>query len=253
MTDSYLINTLARDKNWEELEKVFSSITSLGEDCDGNPSCIMFFKENITEAIILGEKYNLISSLDIGFLIRYSSSIFRKDLIHKLLYNNTIKPKEFFNKSEYCITVYQPYFLEIITQYRIDNNQEKIFDIDFIEMIFSNKDIEKNIDFNFILNNSTVECSFYFFNNLCMKLNFNNIYLIINYWKKNIDEVSTFDFNKKVFIGLETLQKKYKHPFSSKLLKEDIFKILESFHNVKLFINLQNTTFREKRIHINKI
>lgn len=272
MNNLDLINTLAREKNWKELEKVFSSMTSLEHDRDGNPGCITFFKENIPEAIILGEKYNLISKLDIAFLVRYSSSTFKKDLILNLLESNTIKPKEFFNGDNMELDnsiFYQEDFLKIITQYQIDNNKEKLFDINFMKMILKNTKIKDKANFQetiflnkanqytdnfkFVLENSTEECSFYFFNNFCTTGNSYKINLILTYWKDNIDKFLNFNFNEQTSSGIHFLEEKYKHPFSTKLLKEYIYEILEPFNNLKLFINLQNKSFKENKIKKNKI
>ena len=265
MTDLNLINHLAREKKWNELEKVFSSTISLGEDRDGNPGCISFFKENIPEAIILGEKYHLISQIDIATLIQFSSSSFRKQLVNQLLVCDTIKPLEIFtNKNNYEILSFisNDYF-NLVTNYQTDNNKDKFFDMKTVETIFSNKEFceaLRSYPFinSFVLNNSTVETTFLLFNkysidNYFISNKFFYILEIIDYWKQNIIEVSSLNFNKNIYIGLEFLKKTYKNPFSSKENTQEIYKIIEYIHNVQLFCDLINKPSTSPKINKHKI
>lgn len=261
------INELIRNKNWTEFENLCSTVESLGEDRDGNNACLSFFKQNIVEAIIIAEKYKLIEQFEIIISLSFSSSSFRKDLIHKLLINNTLKPLEIFepikdSKStnlDYSHLIYMKKdLLDCITDYYevlTTNEDNKLYNQEFVKTIFSNKAVLEKITiqiFDFFLKNSYIESKSFLFNIYCFKENTSYINKIIEHWKNQPNKINA-NLKSEILLGYDYCLKKIKHPFTDKVLKNDLKIIIESLDILFLFFNLKNKEFESNKKNRHKI
>lgn len=263
MTNFEYIKKLLEKKDWKELEKVFSSINSFGEDRDGNPEFLYFFQNNISEAIVLAERYSLINQNDILLCLKFSSGTFKEDLIFSLLKSNTIKPKEFFesykdNKEsfEHLNFISSDTFNSILKYYE-DNAIKNIYDNDFLKTIFSKKEIDNIVNMNQSLFVFILKCSdinnFFLLDTYIKKENFEFLNIIISHLKNNIEILDFNLFKENISESILCLEKKFKHPFFPKPKKELVKIILEDLEKINLFLDLNNKTFEPNKKNKHKI
>lgn len=263
MNDFNIINQLIKEKNWPELEKFFSSLTSFPEDKDGNPEFLYFFQNNIPEAIILAEKFSLINQSDIIISLKFCSSSFKNNLIIKLLEAETLKPKNFFqslnsNENSFLhLSLISSDTFNLIINYYKDNNLKNVYDKDFIKTIFSKEAIENIVNMNqqlfvFILKLSDIN-NFFLFNKYTTKENFNFLNIIISHIKDNIEDLDFKVFQTETQNSILYLKKRFSHPFVPKHHKETIQIILEDIEKINLFLELKNKKFESNKKNKQKI
>lgn len=262
MTTLQHVTELIEEEKWEELDIAFSSLSSSDIDLYINNNFLNLFKNYIPEAIILTEKHSFVGQYEILFLLKFSPSTTRKNLIKNLLDSNTIKPLKFFEplkdeKNFNHLNLISENILHSILTYFNENQIKNIYDNEFLKTIFSNKEIEKIIDknqhlFKFILKLSNLN-DFFLLNNYVEKENFIFLDLITSHLKNNIQNLDNDLFLKNTSVSFLDLKKKLKHPFSSKSKKENIQIILEELEKINLFLDLNNKTFENNKKNKHKI
>lgn len=251
------IKNLINDNKWDEVEYIFSTIKTFKEDRDGNPDYIYFFQNNLSQAIILSEKYNLIPQLEIMFSLSYSSSDFRKQFAYNLLESKTLNPEKLFKNiisgeqsfSE-LIIVNQDIFKLIVDFYQ-QNNVKNILDSETLETIFLNEDNRNTLHntkklFEFILYLSDIN-NYLLFNSCVQRKNYHFLELIVTHWKKEKEQINSTVFLQSIHEGFLNLEKNLKHPFIKAEEKNKLNLIIEDIHKIQLLFS-----FKDKPSNINK-
>lgn len=263
MTTFEKIKNLIEKNNWEQIDYVFSQLKSFKEDRDGNPEYLYFFQDNISEAITLAEKYNLLSQTDIMFSLSYSSSDFRKSLIINLLESNTLNPKKLFkniinNKERFSelIIVNKDIFKLMIDFYK-ENNIKNLLDSETMKTIFLNQENINTLHndkklFEFLLSISDIN-DYFLFNGCVGRNNYNFLELVVNHWKKEKEQIDSNLFCSNIHEGLLTLEKKIKHPFLKFNEKNQLNGIIEDIYKIHLFFSFNNKPTKDNKKNRHKI
>lgn len=263
MTNFEKIKNLIEQNNWEEVEYIFSTMKCFKEDRDGNPEYLDFFQNNISQAIVLAEKYNLISQSDIIFSLRFTSTDFRKTLTYNLLEMGALDAskvfKDIIEKKGNLSTLIignQKTFLFMINYYK-ENNVKNILDSETLKTIFLNEEniniVNNNLPiFKFMLHTSNIN-DYFFFNNCLERKNYSYLSLIVNRYKEEKNDLDFDIFNTNTKESLLFLENKIKHPFTSSQDKTLLTIIVEDINKINLFLSFKNNYEQTNKKNRHKI